>query len=295
MMAGARQAVRALGKSDPIDALAVARAALREPDLPSAGHDQASWEVKLLVDHREQLIVERTRTINRLRWHLHQLDPTLNAPRDACLALPGPGRRLAGAPSSVQVAICQELTATIAALTVRIDRLTGQLRQRVAQLAPNLLSLPGCGVLTAAKLIAETAGVARFRSEACLPCTPGSRPSRSARDGPTATGCVVAATGSSTPPCTVLPSPSFACPAPARSTTGAAVPRATAPVTPSAPSSDASPAPSRWWCPSARRKNEAWFGGDPPAPPGFGCRPELSAVRCERRNPVRTTRPPHVP
>ena len=48
-MAGARQAVRALGKSDPIDALAVARAALGGPDLPTAGHDQASWKVKLLV------------------------------------------------------------------------------------------------------------------------------------------------------------------------------------------------------------------------------------------------------
>ena len=76
-MAGARHAVRALGKSDPIDALAVARAALREPNLPTAGHDQASWEVKLLVDHREHLIVERTRMINRLRWHLHRLDPDL--------------------------------------------------------------------------------------------------------------------------------------------------------------------------------------------------------------------------
>jgi hypothetical protein len=78
LMAGARQAVRVQGKSDPIDALAVARAALREPNLPTAGHDQASWEVKLLVDHREHLVAERTRTINRLRWHLHQLDPTWN-------------------------------------------------------------------------------------------------------------------------------------------------------------------------------------------------------------------------
>jgi transposase len=76
-----------LGKSDPIDALAVARAALREPDLPTAGHDQASWEVKLLVDHREHLVAERTRTINRLRWHLHQLDPDL---KRAARRLPGP-------------------------------------------------------------------------------------------------------------------------------------------------------------------------------------------------------------
>jgi transposase len=52
-MAGARQTVRALGKSYPIGALAVARAALREPDLPTAGHDQTSWELKLLVEHCE--------------------------------------------------------------------------------------------------------------------------------------------------------------------------------------------------------------------------------------------------
>jgi transposase len=76
----------------------------------------------------------------------------------------------------VQVVICQELTATIGALTARIDRLTRQLRQRVAQLAPNLVSLPGCRVLAAAKLIAETAGVARFRSEACFAMHAGVAP-----------------------------------------------------------------------------------------------------------------------
>jgi transposase len=51
------------------------------------------------------------------------------------------------------------LTVAIGALTARIDQLTGELRQRVTRLAPKLLSLPGCGPLTAAKLIAETAGV----------------------------------------------------------------------------------------------------------------------------------------
>jgi transposase len=35
-MAAARRAGRQPGKSDPIDALAVAHAALREPDLPAA-------------------------------------------------------------------------------------------------------------------------------------------------------------------------------------------------------------------------------------------------------------------
>ncbi|MBJ7602324.1 MAG: transposase [Candidatus Dormibacteraeota bacterium] len=50
LMACARQGGRELGKSDPIDALAVARAALREPDLPVAQLDGPSREVKLLLD-----------------------------------------------------------------------------------------------------------------------------------------------------------------------------------------------------------------------------------------------------
>lgn len=66
------------GKSDPIDALAIARAALREPDLPRAEHTHASRELKLLIDHREDLVATRTRLQNRLRWHLHELDPELD-------------------------------------------------------------------------------------------------------------------------------------------------------------------------------------------------------------------------
>jgi transposase len=41
-----RRATRTRGKSDPIDALAVARAALADPDLPVASHDPASRELQ---------------------------------------------------------------------------------------------------------------------------------------------------------------------------------------------------------------------------------------------------------
>jgi transposase len=75
LMAQARQASRVSGKSDPIDALAVARAALQEPNLPQARLDGPARELKLLVGHREDLVAERTRVENRLRWHLHDLDP----------------------------------------------------------------------------------------------------------------------------------------------------------------------------------------------------------------------------
>src|SRR5215210_8837162 len=75
LMAHVRDSARTYGKSDPIDALAVARAAQREPNLPLAKLDGAEREVRLLVDHREDLVGERTRMISRLRWHLHELDP----------------------------------------------------------------------------------------------------------------------------------------------------------------------------------------------------------------------------
>src|SRR5713101_9163008 len=81
LMAPERRAGRARGKSDPIDALAVARAALRESELSRPRPDEAVFrDLKLLVDHRDDLVDERRRTQQRLRWHLHQLDPTFAVP-----------------------------------------------------------------------------------------------------------------------------------------------------------------------------------------------------------------------
>ena len=53
LMAHTRDSARTYGKSDPIDALAVARAAQREPDLPMARLDGPERELGVLVDYRE--------------------------------------------------------------------------------------------------------------------------------------------------------------------------------------------------------------------------------------------------
>jgi transposase len=86
LMAQTRASARTRGKSDPIDALAVARAFLREPDLPIASHDEVSRQLKLLVDRREDLVAHRTSTINRLLWRVHELDPD-RAPKPRSLDL----------------------------------------------------------------------------------------------------------------------------------------------------------------------------------------------------------------
>lgn len=179
LMAKARSSARTRGKSDPIDALAVGRAALREPDLPRAEHTHASREVKLLVDHREDLVATRTRAQNRLRWHLHELDPELDpASRglDRASELDRVAARLAELPDTVVRRIAVELVDDIRILTVRVNALERELAKLVTAQAPQLLTLPGCGVLTAAKLLGETANPARFRSEACFAMHAGVAP-----------------------------------------------------------------------------------------------------------------------
>jgi hypothetical protein len=57
LMAGARRGGRQPGKSDPIDAEAVALAALRHDDLPTAELDGPTREVKLQADYRRDLVL----------------------------------------------------------------------------------------------------------------------------------------------------------------------------------------------------------------------------------------------
>src|SRR5829696_8130939 len=70
LTAGARSTAREPGKSDVIDAVAIARAALREglDTLPIARLAGPELDVRLLVDHRERLIAQRTALSNDLRW-----------------------------------------------------------------------------------------------------------------------------------------------------------------------------------------------------------------------------------
>lgn len=167
LMAHARDGARTYGKSDPIDALAVARAALRHPDLPAAQLDGPARELRLLVDHRDDLVNERTRCINRLRWHLHELDPSWDPTARSLSSyknIDAAAARLAGM-DGVVARIAAEVAADIRQLTVRERALEREITQKVTVLAPTLLAVVGVGALTAAKIVAETADVRRFKSK----------------------------------------------------------------------------------------------------------------------------------
>jgi transposase len=139
--------------------------------LPVAHLDPAAREIRLSVDHREDLVRERTAQIQRLRWHLYDVDSGLE-PRLRGLRAQRTRRslahRLARRPQTVQVAICRELLGRISELTRRERELRGQISDLVRTYCPRLLELPGCGELTAARLVAEIAGAERFSSDAQL-------------------------------------------------------------------------------------------------------------------------------
>jgi transposase len=178
LMAGARRSSREPGKSDPIDALAVARAALREPDLPMARLEGVERDIRLLVDHRDDLVKQRTADQNRLRWHLHELTPgdePVARGLDRQHVLDTIAASLAVLDGTV-ARIAAELVARIRELTGTIDRLEGEIGALVRSQVPSLLALEGCGPLTAAKLIGETAGIGRFRSAAAFARHNGTAP-----------------------------------------------------------------------------------------------------------------------
>lgn len=173
LMGASRRGEREPGKSDQIDARAIARAVLREgiQRFPTAFLDENAAEIRLLCDHRDTLVKERTRLINRLRINLVVLDPELEA-KIPTRKLDYPGqlqritRRLRVMPQTARVRIAREQVKRIATLTREAEALKRELRDLVRVYRPELLAETGCGPLCAAMLIGQTAGAERFHSDA---------------------------------------------------------------------------------------------------------------------------------
>lgn len=181
LMAEARTNVRERGKTDPIDALAVARAALKEgvENLPVARLTGIELEIRLLHQHRTRLVRQRTALINDLRWNLHDLWPDLKLPARGLNALglqAQLARRLARADTTARVRVSRDELHRIRGLTRTINELTRDLELLVRQAAPQLLAETGIGPLTGAQLIGEIAGIDRFANDAKLARLAGCAP-----------------------------------------------------------------------------------------------------------------------
>ncbi len=190
-MGASRRGEREPGKSDQIDALAIARAVVKDglERFPVAHLDERAMEIRLLSDHRKDLVAERTRVQNRLRWHLLELCPELErslkrGSLGALRQLERIDRRLRRIGDGARIRVAREQVTQLRMLNRQIDALERELLDLIQAHRPQLLAETGCGALTAALLIGRTAGSARFANDASfarqsgtapIPCSSGQR------------------------------------------------------------------------------------------------------------------------
>jgi transposase len=181
-----RRRGRTRGKSDAIDALAIARAA----------------------HHRDDLVDERRRCQQRLRWHLHELDPGLQAPLgalDRAVWLDRLSRQLARREQTTQARIARELIVRCRSLNRSIAELERELQQRTTTIAPRLLALPAAERSAPRSCSARSARSTASAQTPSSPAMPASHRSTPAPANTNATASTVAGTDNSTARCTGSP------------------------------------------------------------------------------------------
>jgi transposase len=171
LSAGARRSARQRGKSDPIDAIGVARAALREglDTFPAAHLNGPELDLRLLVDHRERLAAIASSSTARCCGICTICGPSCGLPGGALFSKKPStriGRRLARAEQTMRIRIARDELRRLRELTLAINVLEREITELVTQLAPQLLVEPGFGPLIAAKLVGEIAGAQRFATAA---------------------------------------------------------------------------------------------------------------------------------
>jgi transposase len=157
-------------KSDQADALSVGIAAHAATRLNTAFVDEAIAALRVLTEHRDDQVRSRTQTINRLHACSPRLIPA-ELPRGltadtgaAALRSIRPRAVLAGTLREVAV----ELLSEVRRPDRRIAEATASLSAAVAASGTTLTNLHGIGDVIAAKVLARSGAVTRFRSESAF-------------------------------------------------------------------------------------------------------------------------------
>jgi Transposase and inactivated derivatives len=178
-----RKRGRSQDKTDHTDALAMARLLHTEPEhLPLVQRDDASTELRLLSDHRDNLVAERTRLVNQLHAQMLQIDPcyaehsgmlTSRTGIRYCRALDLPH---ADSVAQTRLLIVRQLTEQLLRLWEEIETVETAIAERVRATETPLLNVCGIGMIAAARLIGELGCPPRIHSAAALAALAGIAP-----------------------------------------------------------------------------------------------------------------------
>jgi len=164
---------------DTFSARAIARVALREGRLGPIPMPGLTEDLKLLVDARDQCIVERARVANRLHAHLVVIAPGYKREIPGELTEPGHAAaagRLIGRQAGVRADIARTELRRLRALTAEVAALQDRIRSLVRLSGSSLPSIRGIAAISAAKLLGETGDPRRLRSTAAFAAMSGTAP-----------------------------------------------------------------------------------------------------------------------
>lgn len=178
-----RRRGRTQDKTDETDALAIARLLLAEGEtLPDVPRDDVSTELRLLSDHRDNLLAEKTRLINQLHGQMLQIDPSYKEKSGRLTATRGLVycRDLvvldADAVLQTRLLIVRQLAEQILRLEAEIATVTAALTQRVQACHTPILAIHGVGAIVAARILGELGVTPRIPSAAALAALAGIAP-----------------------------------------------------------------------------------------------------------------------
>jgi transposase len=166
------------GKSDPSDAVAIARVVARGEGLSSPQRKEALEDLKMLTDHRDQLVRARTQLINRTHQDLvishpgyEKRIPKLNSKKNLAAAI-----ALLRGEDTVRARLIRERAGEIRRLDKKIAEVEKDIAVKVKESGTTLTELKGIGWVVAAKILGEIGDTTRIRSEGAFAMLSGTAP-----------------------------------------------------------------------------------------------------------------------
>lgn len=173
-----RQRKRSQGKSDPVDAVAIAKVMVEEASLPTARRSEILGDLKLLVERHSQLTRDRTQEINRLHADLTIYRPgykaltgRLNTKKSHVQVL-----KLTGEDISIRADVIRERAAEVQRLSREVEMARKRVVSKLRETRTTLTEIPGVGPLTAARILGEIGSLSRVPTDAALARLSGTAP-----------------------------------------------------------------------------------------------------------------------
>jgi transposase len=168
------------GKTDPVDALAIARITARERQLPPTVRLTVgpAADLRALLDYREDLVRERGALVNRAHSELGGLRPGYQhqVPILTTRARVRAALELIGDDTSIRATLCRRRLERVIAIDAEAADLKRQITRLVAAADTTLTDLYGVGPLVAARFIAEVVDIRRYPNRNAFAAANGTAP-----------------------------------------------------------------------------------------------------------------------